>query len=174
MLAPWKESYDKPREHSRKQRHHFADKGWYSQIYGFSSRHAWIWELDHEESSAPKNRCFWTVVLEKTLESSLDCKIKLVSPKGNQLWIFIGRTDDEIEALILWLPDVKSQITGKDPDAGKDWEQEEKGVTEDEMVTDSRYLNLSKTPGDKEGQGGLVGCRPWWWQGVRPNLTTET
>ena len=106
---------------------------------------------------------------------SLDNKeIKPVNPKGNQSWILIERTDAEAETPILWPSDVKSWLTGKDPDAGKDWEQEEKGVTEDEMVTDSRYLNLSKTPGDKEGQGGLVGCRPWWWQGVRPNLTTET
>ena len=132
-----------------------------------------VWGVPLRKLSA-NNQCFWTVVLEKTLQSPLDSKeIKPVNPKGNQPWIFIGRTDDEAEVLILWPPDVKSQLTGKDPDAGKDWEQEEKGVTENEMVTDSRDMNLSKTPEDNEGQGRLVGCSPWWWQGVRPNLTTE-
>ena len=103
------------------------------QSYGFSSSHVWMWELDHKESWAQKNWCFWTVVLDKTLESPLDCKeIQLVHPKGNQSWIFIGRTD--AEAPILWPPDTKNQLIGKDPDAGKDWKQEEKGTTEDEMV----------------------------------------
>ena len=148
MLAPWKKSYDKPRQHIKKQRHYFADKGLSSQIYGFSSSHVWKqrWELDHKESWALKNWCFWTVVLEKILESPLDCKkIQPVHPKGNQSWIFIGRTDAEAEApigawsilcsqSILWPPDVKSWLTGKDPDAGKDWSQEEKGMTENEMV----------------------------------------
>ena len=122
MLAPWKKSYDKFRQHSKKQRHDFADKGSSSQSYGFSSGHVWIWELDHEESWAPKNWCFWVVVLEKTLESPLDCKeMKPVNPKGNQSWIFIGRT--EAEAPILWPCDAKSQLIGKDPDPGKDWRQ---------------------------------------------------
>ena len=99
-----------------------------SQSYGFSSSHAWIWELDHKESWALKNWCFWTVVLEKTLESPLDSKeIQPVHPKGNQSWIFIGRTDVEAEILILWLPDAKNRLIGKDPDAGKDWRQEERG-----------------------------------------------
>ena len=113
-----------------------------SQSYGFSSSHVWMWELDHKESWAPKNWCFWTVVLEKTLESPLDCKeIKPVNPKGNQSWIFIGRTDTEAESSILWPPDEKSRLFGKDPDAGKDWGQEEKGMTDDEMVGWHYWLN---------------------------------
>ena len=93
MLTPWKESYDQPRQHIKKQRHYFANKGPSSQVYGFSSNHVWMWELDCEESWAPRNWCFWTVVLEKTLESPLDFKeIQLVHPKGNQSWVFIGRT----------------------------------------------------------------------------------
>ena len=106
----------------KKERHQFANKGLYSQSYGFSSSHVWMWELDHKEGWVPKNWCFWAVVLEKTLESPLDYKeIKPVNPKGNQPWIFIGRTDDEAEASILWPPDVKSGLIRKDPDAGKDW-----------------------------------------------------
>ena len=105
-----------------------------SQGYGFSSSHVWMWELDYKESWAPKNWCFWTVVLEKTLDSPLDCKeIQLVHPK-NQSWIFIGRTDVEAETPILWPPDGKSWLIWKDPDAGKDWRQEKKGITEDEMI----------------------------------------
>ena len=100
-LAPWKKNYDKPRQHTKKQRHYFADKDWYSQSYGFSSSHAWMWELDHKESLEPKNWCFWTVVLEKTLKSPSDSKeIKPMNPKGNQYWIFIGRTDAEAETPI--------------------------------------------------------------------------
>ena len=111
MLAPWKKSYDKSWQCIKKQRHHFADKGPFSQSYGFSSSHVWMWVLDHKESSVPKNWCFWTVVLEKTLESSLDRKeIKPVNPKENQPWIFIGRTGAEAEATILWPPDPKSQL----------------------------------------------------------------
>ena len=113
----------------------FANKHPSSQSYGFSSSHVWMWELDYKESWAPKNWCFWTVVLEKTLQSPLDStEIQLVHPKGNQSWIFIGRTDGEAEALILWPPDVKNWLIWKDPDAGKDWRQEENGTTEDEMV----------------------------------------
>ena len=120
MLAPWKKSYDKSRQCIKKQRHHFAKKGLYSQSYGFSSSHVWMWELDHEEDWVLKNWCFWTVVLEKILESPLDCKdIKPVNPKGHQPWIFIGRTDAEAAAPIFWPPDVKSQLIGKDPDAGR-------------------------------------------------------
>ena len=131
-LAPWKESYDKPRQCIKKQRHWFADKGPYSQSYGFSSSHVWMWELDHKEGWAPKNWCFWAEVLEKT-QSPLDCKdIKPVNPKGNQPWIFIGRTDAEVP--IIWPPDAKSRLIWKDPDDGKDWRQEEKGTTEDEMI----------------------------------------
>ena len=122
MLAPWKKSCDTPREHIKKQRHCFADKGLSSQSYGFSSSHVWMWELDLKESWAPKNWCFWTVVLEKTFESPSDCKeIKPVNPKGNQSWIFIGRTDAEAEMPMLWPPDVKNWLIWKDPDAGKDW-----------------------------------------------------
>ena len=132
-LAPWKKSYDQPRQHIKKQRHYFANKGPSSQSYGFSSSHVWMWELDYKESWALKNWCLWTVVLEKTLESPLDCKeIQPVHPKGNQSWIFIGKANAETP--ILWPPDAKSWLTGKDPDAGKDWRQEEKGTTEDEMV----------------------------------------
>ena len=98
MLAPWKKSYDQTRQHIKKQRHYFTNKSPFSQSYGVSSSHVWMWELDYKESRVPKNWCFWTVVLEKTLESSLDCKeILLVHPKGNQSWIFIGRTDAEAE-----------------------------------------------------------------------------
>ena len=133
--------------HIKKQRRHFADKGPYTQSYDFSSSHVWMWELDHKEGWVPKNWCFWNDVLEKTLESPLDSKeIKWVSPKGNQPWIFVGRTDAKAEAPILWPPDVKSWFIGKDPDAGKDWRQEEKGVTEDEMegITDLKDMSLSK------------------------------
>ena len=135
MLAPRKKSYDQPWQHIKKQRHYLAKKGPSSQSYGFSSSHMWMWKLDHKEGWVPKNWCFWTLVLEKTLESSLDCKeIKPVNPKINQSWIFIGRTDAEAEAPILWSPDVKNLLIGKDPDAGKDWRHEEKETTEDEMV----------------------------------------
>ena len=118
-----------------KSRHYFADKVPSSQSYGFSSSHVWMWELDHKESWVPKNWCFWTVVLEKTLESPLDCKqIQPVNPKGNQSWIFIGSTDAEAESPILWPPDSKNRLIWKDPDAGKYLRQEEKGMTEDKMV----------------------------------------
>ena len=132
---PRKKSDDKPRQHIKKQRHHFVDKGLYSQSYGFSSSQVQMWELDHKEGRVPRNWCLWTVVLEKTLESPLDYKeIQLVHPKGNQSWIFIGRTDAEAETPILWPPDAKSWLIWKDPDAGNDWRWEEKGMTEDEMV----------------------------------------
>ena len=121
MLTPWKESYDQPRQHIKKQRHYFAHKGLSSQGYGFSSSHVWMWELDYKESWAPKNWCFWTVVLEKTLESPLDFKeIQPVHPKGDQSWMFIGKTDVEAETPILWPPDAKTWLIWKDPDAGKD------------------------------------------------------
>ena len=118
-----------------KSRDYFANKGPSSQGYGFSSSHVWMWELGYKESWAPKNWCFWSVVLEKTLESPLDCKeIQPVHPKGDQSWVFTGRTDVEAETPILWPLDAKSWLIGKDPDAGKDWGQEEEGTTEDEMV----------------------------------------
>ena len=123
MLTPWKESYDQPRQHIKKQSHYFANKRPSSQCYGFSSGHVWMWQLDYKESWVPKNWCFWTVLLEKTLESPFDCKeIQSVSPKENQPWIFIGRTDVEAETPILWPPDGKSWLIWKYPDAGKDCE----------------------------------------------------
>ena len=164
MLAPWKKSYDKPRQCIKKQKHCFANKGPYSQGYGFSSSHVWIWESDHKESWALKNLCFWTLVLEKTLESPLDCQeMKPVSPKGNQPWIFIGRTDAEAEAPILWPHYTKNWLIGKDPDARKEWRQEEKGLTEDKMVGCHHWLNgheLEQATGDGEGQRSLVCCNP--------------
>ena len=160
-----KKSYDQPRQHIKKQRHYFANKGPSSQSYGFSSRHVWIWELDYKESWAWKNRCFWTVVLEKTLESPLNCKeIQPVHPKGDQSWIFIVRTDAKIEIPILWPPDAKKQLTGKDPDAGKDWRQEKKGTTEDEMVGWHHRLDgheFEQASGVGDGQGSLACCSPW-------------
>ena len=145
-----------PRQHIKKQRHYFADKGPYSQRYGFSSSHAQMWELNHKEGRAPKNWCFWTVVLGKTLESPLDCKeIKSVNSKGNQSWIFNGGTDAEPEVPILWPPDEKSQLIGKDPDARKDWRKEEKGMTEDEMVGWHHWLyerEFEQTLGHSKGQ----------------------
>ena len=117
------------------QRHHFTDKGPSSQSYGFSSSHVQMWEMDHKEGWVLKNWCFQTVVLEKTLESPLDCKeIKSVHPKGNHPWILIIMTDTEAEALLLWSPDVKNQLIGKDPDAEKDWRQKEKGEAKDKIV----------------------------------------
>ena len=108
---------------------------WASPSYGFSSSHVQMWKLDYKESWTPKNWCFWTVVLEKTLESPLECKgIKPVNPKGNQPWIFIGKTDAEAEALILWPPGAKSQLIWKDPDVGKDWRQKKRKTAEDELV----------------------------------------
>jgi len=140
VFAPWKKSHDKPRECIKRQRHYFVDKGPSSQSYGFSSNHIWMWELNHKEGSA-LNWCFRTVVLKKTLESPVNCKIKSVNPKGNQPWIFTGRTDAEAEAPILWPPDVQSQFTEKDPDAGKDRKQEKKRVTKDETVGWPHWLN---------------------------------
>ena len=142
MLTPCKKSYDWPRQHIEKQRQYFANKGPSSQGYGFSNSHVWMWELDYKESWGPKNWCFWTVVLEKTLEIPLDSKeIQPVHPKGNLSWIFIGRTDAETETPILWLPDTKNWLIWKGPDAVKDWGQEEKGMTEDEIVGWLHWLN---------------------------------
>ena len=142
MLAPWKKSYDQPRQHIKKQRHYLVNQGPSSKSYGFSRSHVQMWELDHKEGWALKNWCFWTVVLEKTLESPLDCKeINPVHRKGNQSWVFIGRTDAEAETPILWPPDAKNWVTGKDPNAGKDWRQEEKGMSEDEMVGRHHWLS---------------------------------
>ena len=145
MLTPWKESYDQPRQHIKNQRHYFVNKGPSSQGYGFSSGHVWMWELDCEESWAPKNWCVWTVVLEKTLESPLDCKvIQPVHPKGDQSWVFIGRTDAEAETPVLWPPHVKSWLVGKEPDAGRDCGQEEKST-------------------DRRWDGWMVSPTRWTW-----------
>ena len=134
MFGLWKESCDKPIQHIKKQRYHFADECPYNQSYSFSSSHVQMWELDHKAGWVPENWCFQTAVLEKTLESPSDCKeIKPVNPKGNKLRIFIRRTDAEAEAPILWPPDANSWPTGKDHDGRKGWGQE-KGVTEDEIV----------------------------------------
>ena len=140
--ASWKESYDQPRLHIKKQRHYFPDKCPYSQSYGFSSSHIWMYELYHKEGWELKNWCFWTVVLEKTPEILLDSKeIKPVNPKGNQSWIIIEMTDVEAEAPILWPPDAKNWFIIKDPGAGKDWTPEEKGKTENEMIGWHHWLN---------------------------------
>ena len=163
--TPWKESYDQPRPHTKKQRPYFVNKGLSSQGYCFSSSYVWMWELDYKESWAPKNWCFWTVVLEKNLESPLDCKeIQPVYPKGDQSWVFIGRTDVEAETPILWPPYAKSWLIWKDPDAGKGLGWEEKGTTEDEMVGWHHRLNgheFGWTLGVGDGQGGLACCGSW-------------
>ena len=155
MLTPWRESYGQSRQHIKKQRHYFANIDLISQGYGFSSSHVWMWELDYKESWALKNWCFWTV-FEKTLESPLDWEeIQPVHPERNQSWISIGRTDAEAETLILWPPDVKNWLIWKEPDAGKDWRQEEKGTTEDEMVGWHHLLN-----------GRVwISSGSWWWTG---------
>ena len=150
------ENLGQTRQRIKKQKHYFVDKGPSSQSYGFSSSHVWIWESDHKESWALKNWCFWTVVLEKTLESPLDCKeMKPVHPKGNQSWIFIGRTDAEAETPVLWPPDMKNWLIGKDPDAGRDWRWEEKGTIEDEMV--GRHHDWWTWVWVNSGS--------WWWTG---------
>ena len=158
------------RQHIKKQRHYFTNKGLSSQSYGFSGSHLWMWGLDYKESWALKNWCFWTVVLEKTLESPLDSKeIQPVHPKGNQSWIFIGRTNAEAEALIPWPPDVKSWFIGKDSDGGKDWRQEEKGMTWLYGITDSwTWVWVSSRSWWRTGI--LVCCSPW---GCKESDTTE-
>ena len=152
-------------QHVKSQRRHFADKGPYSQSFGFPSSHVWMWELDHKESWALKNWCFRTMVLEKTHESLFDyMEIKPVNPKRNQPWIFIGRTDAEAEAPILWPPDSKIWLTGKDPDAGKDWRREEKETTEDETVRWHHRLNeheFDQTLGHSWRTESLACCSIW-------------
>ena len=169
--------YDKPRQHIKNQRHYFANNGIVS--FGFSSSHVWMWQLDHKEGWTLKN-CFWAVVLEKTLESALDCKeIKPVNPSGNQSWIFIGRTDAEVEAEapILWPPDAKSWLIRKDRVAGKDWRQEEKGMTEDKMVGWHHWLighEFEQILGDRWSRTGKPGMlQSMGLQRVRHNWTTE-
>ena len=143
----------------KKQRYHFDGKGLYSKNYGFSGSHVLMWELDHKERWVTKNWCFWTVMLEKILKSPLDNKeIKPVNPKGNQPWIFIGRTDTEDEDPVLWPPDAKNWLIGKNFDARKDWGKEEKRTTEDEMFGCCHWLSgheFEQTSGDNEGQWSL-------------------
>ena len=173
MLGPWKKSCDKPRKHIKKQRHYLANKGPSSQGYGFSSSHVWMWQLDRKEGWA-LNQGFWTVVLEKTLESPLDFReIQPVHPNGDKSWEFI---DAKAATPILWPPDAKSWLIWKDPHAGKDWRPEEKGKTEDERVRWHHWLKRTWV---------WVNSRSWWWTGkpgvlqstgsqrVRHNWTTE-
>ena len=170
MLAPWKTSYDKP----KKQRHYFANKCPSSQSYGFSSSHVWMWQLNHKEGWAPKNWCFRTVVLKKTLESPLDSKeIKLVNSQGNQPWIFIGRTDAKAEAPIFWPPDGKSwligkigKMLGKIEGRGRRGQQRMRWL---DGIIDSMDI-FGWTPGVGYGQGGLACCGSW---GCRESDTTE-
>ena len=158
-LALWKKTYDQPSNILKSR-----DITLSTNVNLVKSSHVWMWELDHKQSWAPKNWCFWTVVLEKTLESPLDSKeTQPVNPKGNQSWIFITRTDAEAEAPILWPPDAKNWLIWKDPDAGKDWGQEEKGTTEDETVggiTDLMDMSLSSS-------------KCWWWTG-KPGVLQST
>ena len=165
MLTPWKESYDQPRQHIKNQRHYFANEGPSNQAYGFSSSHVWILELDCEESWVLKNWCFWTVVLEKTFfffKESLNCKeFQSVPSKGGDSWVFFGRNDAKAETPVLWPPHNKSWLIGKDCYAGKDWGQEEKGMTEDEMAGWHHRLDgheFEWTPGVVDGQGSLACC----------------
>ena len=142
ILTPWEKSYNQSREYIKKQRHYFANYGLYSQSYGFANGHVQMYKLNHEEGWTLKNWCFWTVLLVKTLENSLDYKeSQQINPKGNQSWLFIGRTDAEAEVPIPWPPDANNWLIGKDPDAGKDWRREKKGMTEDEMVGWHHLLN---------------------------------
>ena len=144
---------------------------WISQGYGFSCGHVWMWELDCEESWVPKNGCFWTVVLEKTLERPLDCKeIQLVHPKGDQPWVFFGRNDAQVETPILWPPDVKSWLIGKDSDAVKDWGQEEKGTTEDEMAGWHHWLDGHES----EWTPGVVMDREAWHAAIHGVTKSRT
>ena len=172
MLAPWKKSYYQRRQHTKKQRYYFANKGPSSQGYGFSSGHAWMWEFDCGESWAPKNWCFWTVVLEKTLESPLDCKeLQPVYSKGDQSWVFFGRTDAKAETPIFWPPHAKSWLIGKD------WCREGLGAggEGDDRAGWHHRLDgheFGWTPGVGDGQGGLA-CFNLWGCKVRHDWVTE-
>ena len=175
MLAPWKKSYEQPRQHIKKQRHYFANKDPSSQSYGFSRSHAWMWELDYKESWTPKNWCFWTIVLEKTLDSPLDSKeIKPVHPKGNQSWIFTGRTDAEAETPILWPPDVKNWFIKKKKKKLNYWERPwfwkrlKAGGEGDDRGWDGWMASLTqwtmefeKVLGTGDGHRSLACCSPW-------------
>ena len=171
MLAPLMKSYDKPQYHIKNQRHYFANKGPYSQSCGFSSSHVWMWVLDHKEDWEPKNWCFWTVVLEKTLESHLDFKeSKPVHPKGNQSWIFIGRTDAEAEAPILWPPDMKSWLVRKDPMLGKIEGRKRRGWQRTRWldgITDSVDMSLSELQ-------EMVKNREAWYAAVHGVVKSQT
>ena len=171
MFDPWKESYDKTRPCIKKQRHHFANKGPSNQSYGFSSSRVQMWELDHKEGWTPKNWYFRTVVLEKTLESPLDSKeIKRVNPKGDQPWIFIGRTDAEAEAPILWPPGVKSWLIIKTPMLGKVEGKRKRGLRRMrwwDSITDSMDMNLSKVWEIVEDRGA-------WWVSVHWITKSQT
>ena len=164
MLTPWKERYDQPRQHIKKQKHNSANKYPSSQGYGFSSGHAWMWDLDYKESWAPKNWCFWTVVLEKTFESPLDCKeIESVHPKWDQSWVFIERTDVEAETPILWPPHAKNWLLGKP----WYWERLKVGGEGDDICLDGWMASPTQwtwvwvTPGVDDGQRGLACFSPW-------------
>ena len=182
ILLSWENSYDEPRQ-CIKQTHQFADKGLCCQSYSLSNSHVRMWELDYKEGWVLKNWCFWTVVLEKILEIPLGSKeSKPVDCKGDQPWVFIGKTDAKAETPILWPPDEKSWLIGNDPEAGQDWRWEEKGETENEMVGWHHRLNaheFEQALGDSEGQGslvfsawcgGLACCSPW---GHRESDMTE-
>ena len=164
MLAPWKKSYDQPRQHIKRQRHYFGNKGLSSQSYGFSSSHVWTWELDHKESWVPKNWCFWTVVWRRFLRVPWTARTlsQSILEKISPLYSF-GRTDAEAETPVLWPPDAKNWFIGKDPDAGKDWRQE-KGMTESEMIGWCHRLNeheFEQALGVSNGQVRLACCNPW-------------
>ena len=178
MLALLKKSYDQPRQHIKKQRHYFANKGPSSQSYGFSSSHIWMWELDHKESWTLKNWCFLTVELEQTLESPLNCKeIKPANPQGNQSWIVIGRIDAKAEAPTPWPVDAKNWFIGKDPNPGKDWRQEERGRTKDKMVgwsnTNSMDMSLYASSGSWRWTGKPGMLQSMGSQKVRHDWVTE-
>ena len=150
MLPLWEKIYDQPRQYIRKHRHYFVNKGPSSQSYGFSSSHVWMWELDHKESRALKNWCFWTGWWRRHLRVRWTARksYQSINCKRNQSWLFIRRTDAGAETPILWPPDVKNWLLGRDPDAGKDWRQEEKGMTEDVMVGWHHWLDgLEFEPG---------------------------